>query len=85
MHIHTHTHTHVYIYIYIYQERERERPNLVFINKKKKLTGHLVYFAVTADNWKNIKGNKWWVKYLDLAGEPKKLWNINITAIPIVV
>ena len=62
------------------------RPDLIIINnkKKKKRTCKIVYFAVPADH--RIKLKEWEKKdkYLDLARELKKLWNMQVTIIPIV-
>ena len=45
------------------------RPDLMIVNKKKKRTCRIVDFAVPADH--SVK--------------PKKLWNMKVTAIPIVI
>ena len=60
------------------------RPDLIIINKKKR-TCKIVDFAVLADN--RIKLKEWEKKdkYLDFAIELKKLWNIHVTIIPIVI
>ena len=42
-------------------------------------------FAVTADHWVKLKGNEKKDKYLELARELKKLGNIKVTMIPIVI
>ena len=42
-------------------------------------------FAVPADHRVKLKENEKMYKYLDLAGELKKLWNMRVKVIPIVV
>ena len=42
-------------------------------------------FAVLADNWEKLKESEKKDKYLDLAWELKKLWNMKVTIIPIVI
>ena len=63
------------------------RPDLIIINKKKKKKriSKTVDFAVPADH--RIKLNEYEKKdkYLDLATELKKLWNMKVTIIPIVI
>ena len=61
------------------------RPNLIIINKKKKKICQIVDFAVPADH--RIKRNECEKrdKYLDLARELKKLWNMLVTIILIVI
>ena len=58
-------------------------PDQVLVDKKR-VTCHLVDFAVRADE-ESKKKKKMIGKYLDLAREQKKLWNIKETVIPIVV
>ena len=41
--------------------------------------------AVPADHRVKLKENEKKDKYLDLAGELKKLWNMKVTIIPIVI
>ena len=60
------------------------RPDLVLINKKER-TCQLVDFAVPADHRVKLKENEKMDKYLDLARELKKLWNMKVKVIPIVV
>ena len=60
------------------------RPDLVLINKKER-TCQLVDFAVPADHRVKLKENEKIDKYLDLARELKKLWNMKVKVIPIVV
>ena len=54
------------------------------INNKKK-TCHLVDFAVSADNQVKVKESEKIYKYLDLARELKKLWNMKVKVVPIVI
>ena len=42
-------------------------------------------YAVLADYTVKLKENEKMSKYLDLARELKKLWNMKVTVIPIVV
>ena len=42
-------------------------------------------FAVPADHRVKLKENEKKDKYLDLAKELKKLWNMKVTVIPIVI
>ena len=60
------------------------RPDLMIINKKKRIC-KIVDFAVPADNRINQKENEKKDKYLDLARELKKLWNIKVAIVPIVI
>ena len=62
------------------------RPDLIIINnKKKKKTCKIVNFAVPADHRIKLKECEKKDKYLDLARELKKLWNLQVTIIPIVI
>ena len=62
------------------------QPDLIIINNnKKKRTCKIVDFAVLADHWIKLKECEKKDKYLDLARELKKLWNIKVTIIPIVI
>ena len=62
------------------------RPDLIIINKKKKKkTCKIVDFAVPADHTIKLKEYEKKDKYLDLARELKKLWNMQVTIIPIVI
>ena len=58
--------------------------NLIIINKKKRIC-KIVDFAVLADNRITLKECEKKDKYLDLARELKKLWNMKVTIIPIVI
>ncbi len=60
------------------------RPDLIIINKKKR-TCKIVDFAVPADHRIKLKECEKRNKYLDLASELKKLWNLQVTIIPIVI
>ena len=56
------------------------RPDLIIINKKKRKFAKLstLLFRLTTEyNWKNVKR--------DLVRELKKLWNMKVTIIPIVI
>ena len=66
------------------------RRDLVIINNKNnnqnKRTCKIVYFAVSADHRVKLKESKKKDKYLDLARElKKKLWNMKVTVITIVI
>ena len=61
------------------------RPDLIIINKKKKRICKIVDFAVPADHRINLKESEKKNKYLDLARELKKLRNMKITIVPIVI
>ena len=58
------------------------RPDLIIINKKKK-TCKIVDFAVPADHRIKLKECEKKDKYLDLARQLKKLWNMQVIIIPI--
>ena len=60
------------------------RPDLIIINKRKRIC-KIVYFAVPPDHRINLKENGKKDKYLDLARELKKLWNMKVTIVPIVI
>ena len=61
------------------------RPDFIIINKKKKRICKIVDFAVPADHRINLKESEKKDKYLDLARELKKLWNMKVTIVPIVI
>ena len=68
------------------------RPDLIIINKKKKkkkkkkkIICKIVDFAVPADHRINLKESEKKDKYLDLARELKKLWNMKVTIVSIVI
>ena len=56
------------------------RPDLIIINKKRNC--QIVDFAVSADHRIKLKECEKKDKYLDLARELKKLWNMQVTIIP---
>ena len=56
----------------------------MIINKKKRIC-KIIDFAVPADHRINLKEWEKKDKYLDLARELKKLWNMNVAIIPIVI
>ena len=60
------------------------RPNLVLVNKKK-ATWRIVDFTVPVDHRVKVKKGEKRYKYLDLAWELKNLWNMKMTAIPVVI
>ena len=53
------------------------RPDLIIINKKKRIC-KIVDFAVPADHRIKLKESEKKNKYLDLARELKKLWNMKV-------
>ena len=57
------------------------RPEFKIINNKKKNVG----FAVLADHRIQLKEYEKRDRYYDLARELKKLWNMKVTIIPIVI
>ena len=59
-------------------------PDLIIINKKKR-TYKIVDFAVPADHRIKLEECEERNKYLDLTRELKKLWNMQVTIIPIVI
>ena len=65
------------------------RPDLAIVNKKKKKrkkrTCRIVDFAVLVNHKVNIKENHKRVKYWDLARELKKLRNMMVTVILIMI
>ena len=60
------------------------RPDLIIINKRKRIC-KIVDLAVPADHRINLKESEKKDKYLDLARELKKLWNMKVTIVPIVI
>ena len=60
------------------------RPDLIIINKKKRFC-KIADFAVPADHRIKLKECKKKDKYLDITRELKKLWNIKVTIVPIVI
>ena len=62
------------------------RPDLIIIKKKKRGgTYKIIDFAVPADHRIKLKECEKKDKYLDLARKLKKLWNMQVTIIPIVI
>ena len=59
------------------------RPDLIKIKKKR--ICKIVDFAVPADHRINLKESEKKDKYLDLARELKKLWNMKVTIVQIVI
>ena len=60
------------------------RPDIIIINKGKRIC-KIVDFAVLADHRINLKEGEKKDKYLDLARELKKLWNMKVTIVQIVI
>ena len=60
------------------------RPDLRIINQKKRIC-KIVDFAVSADHRINLKECEKKDKYLDLARELKKPWNMKVTILLIVI
>ena len=60
------------------------RPDLIIINKKTRIC-KIVDFTVPADHRINLKESEKKDKFLDLAREIKKLWNMKVTIVPIVI
>ena len=60
------------------------RPDLVVINKKKR-TSQIVDFAIPADHRVKLKENEKKDKYLDFARGLKKLWNMKVRFIAIII
>ena len=54
-------------------------------NQQKKRTCKIVDFAIPVDHRIKLKESEKKDKYLDLARELKKLWNMQVTIIPIVI
>ena len=63
------------------------RPNLIIIKKKKKKreSATLSDFAFAADHRIKLKESEKKDKCFDLARELKKIWNMLVTIIPIVI
>ena len=66
------------------KEISAKRTDLVTV-KKKEGTCRIVDFAVPADHRRKLKENEKRDKYLDLARELKRPWNMKMTVIPIVI
>ena len=61
------------------------RPNIIIINNNKNRSCKIVDFALSADLRVKLKEREQRDKYLDLARELKKLWNMKVMIISIVV
>ena len=61
-----------------------KRPELIIINKKKRIC-KIVDFAVPADHKIKLKESEKKIKHPDLARELKNLWNMKVTIILIVI
>ena len=61
------------------------RPDLLIINKKKRESAKLSTLLFRQDHRINLKESEKKDKYLDLARELKKLWNMKVTIMPIVI
>ena len=63
------------------------RPDIIIIKKKKKKKRicKIVDFVVPLDHRINQKESEKKDKYLDLARELKKLWNMKVTIVPILI
>ena len=59
------------------------RPDLIIINKKKK--ENLKNCRLCCPGRPRNKTERMWTEYHDLARELKKLWNMKVTIIPIVI
>ena len=70
--------------IIIYHLISTRRPDLIIINKKKE-NCKIFHFAVPADHRIKLKECEKKDKYLDLVRELKKLWNMKVTIVPIVI
>ena len=60
------------------------RPDLIIITKKKRIYKN-TDFAVPVDHRINLKEWEKKDRYLDLSRELKKLWNMKVTIVPIVI
>ena len=60
------------------------RPDLIIINKKKR-TSKIVDLAIPSDHKIKLRECEKKGKFLDFARELKKLWNMQVTIIPIVI
>ena len=54
-------------------------------NNNNYKTGRIVDFKVPVDHWIKLKESEKKDKYMDLARELKKVWNMKVTVIPIVI
>ena len=60
------------------------RPDLIIINQKKRIC-KIADFTVPADHRIKLKECEKKDKYFDLARELKKLWNMKVSIVPIVI
>ena len=67
------------------EQKSRTYNNQQKKKKKKKRSCRIVDFDVPADHWLKLKECKKRDKYLDLSRELKKLWDMKVTIIPIVI
>ena len=58
---------------------------MIIVNQKKKRICKIVDFAVPADHRIKLNECEKKDKYLDLARELKKIWNMKVMIIPIVI
>ena len=61
------------------------RPDLIIIINRKKRICKIVLFAVPAEHRIKLKECEKKGKYLEIAWELKKLWNMKVTIVPIVI
>ena len=61
------------------------RPDLIINNNKKKRMCKIDDFAIAADHIIKLKECEKKDKSLDLARELKRLWNVRVTIVPIVI
>ena len=70
--------------IQTYHLTPARRPDLIIINKKRRIC-KIVDFAVPADHRINLKKCEKKDKNIDIARELKRLWNMKVTIVPIVI
>ena len=61
------------------------RPDLIIINNKKRKFAKLLTLLSQLTTEKKMKECEKRDKYFDLARELKKLWNVKVTIVPIVI
>ena len=66
-------------------DQSRQSSYTTIINNKKKKICKIVDLSVPADHRIKLKECEKRDKYLDLARELKKLWNMKVTTMPIVI
>ena len=64
---------------------QARRPDFIIIKKKNNRIYKIIDFAVLVDHRINLKESEKKDKYLDLARELKKLWNMKVTIESIVI